>query len=343
MATLRKHLVPAASRYLGSAVIALSILLLFWPGGQLKPFASASRTLATVTQYNWTMPVFFEGSFHNATDLPFYYILKMMVLKIPIIILVLFAGTAVYYFWKNILRKNHQAFRKGNALGVGMVIFSVLFPLLYVLAKDSVLYNGMRHLLFILPPMCAIAAWGLTQFHSWMKQARPRLVVPAGSIFILTLLLTAVQMVRLHPYQYIYYNELAGGTTKAAQRYETDYWGTVYKELAEDFYDHLVATKPAFNKPEVVVNMEHVTYLFAPFLPEQTTLPIRVLRSQPDLDDYYAASTTWAADTFYAGRPVVQVQRVGTVLGIIKDRRGLSPEERVLGYDAEEAGSSSSP
>ena len=34
----------------------------------------------------------------------------------------------------------------------------------------------------------------------------------------------------LHPYQYIYYNELVGGVNGADRKYETDYWYTAYRE-----------------------------------------------------------------------------------------------------------------
>ena len=43
-----------------------------------------------------------------------------------------------------------------------------------------------------------------------------------------------VDMVRLHPYQYVYFNRLlAGGLASAVTRYETDYWSASYKEGIE--------------------------------------------------------------------------------------------------------------
>ena len=40
-------------------------------------------------------------------------------------------------------------------------------------------------------------------------------------------------LVRLHPFQYTYFNCLAGGVAGAAGKYETDYWLTSYKEAIE--------------------------------------------------------------------------------------------------------------
>jgi hypothetical protein len=39
--------------------------------------------------------------------------------------------------------------------------------------------------------------------------------------------------IQLHPYEYTYYNQFAGGTRQASLRYETDYWLTCYKDAVE--------------------------------------------------------------------------------------------------------------
>ena len=36
---------------------------------------------------------------------------------------------------------------------------------------------------------------------------------------------------RLHPYEYVYFNDLSGGVRAAASRFELDYWGTSFAEL----------------------------------------------------------------------------------------------------------------
>ena len=46
---------------------------------------------------------------------------------------------------------------------------------------------------------------------------------------------------RLHPYEYIYYNRLVGGVQGAFRRFELDYWGTSYREAAA----YLDAAAPA--------------------------------------------------------------------------------------------------
>jgi hypothetical protein len=38
--------------------------------------------------------------------------------------------------------------------------------------------------------------------------------------------------VRLHPYEYVYYNAIVGGTAGASGHYEMDYWGTSLRDIA---------------------------------------------------------------------------------------------------------------
>jgi hypothetical protein len=38
---------------------------------------------------------------------------------------------------------------------------------------------------------------------------------------------------RAHPYQYVYFNPLVGGLSRASRSYETDYWGLSLREAAE--------------------------------------------------------------------------------------------------------------
>jgi len=40
-------------------------------------------------------------------------------------------------------------------------------------------------------------------------------------------------MARLHPYEYVYFNRIAGGVGAAQSRYMLDYWGLSFKQAAE--------------------------------------------------------------------------------------------------------------
>jgi hypothetical protein len=76
-------------------------------------------------------------------------------------------------------------------------------------------------------------------------------VLQAGLI-VVALAPGIVGIVRLHPYEYIYYNELVGGVRGAEGRFDLDYWCTSFREgiavinqVAES-EDH-VALVPSFS------------------------------------------------------------------------------------------------
>ena len=63
--------------------------------------------------------------------------------------------------------------------------------------------------------------------------------IGAALVLVASLLVTVVDMVQLHPYQYVYFNRLvAGGLPGAVGQYDTDYWGASCKEGVEWTVDH---------------------------------------------------------------------------------------------------------
>jgi len=49
-------------------------------------------------------------------------------------------------------------------------------------------------------------------------------------------------MVRLHPYEYAYFNSLIGGVRGANGKYMLDYWGLAFKQAADALRARLTAT-----------------------------------------------------------------------------------------------------
>jgi hypothetical protein len=54
-----------------------------------------------------------------------------------------------------------------------------------------------------------------------------------AAIVLLGILSPAVEMIRLHPYQYTHFNRIAGGVRAADERYMLDYWGLAFKQAAQ--------------------------------------------------------------------------------------------------------------
>lgn len=79
----------------------------------------------------------------------------------------------------------------------------MLLPLVYALATRPGLYNEMRHFLLLLPLIAVLAGVSAKLLCTYLQQWR--------SVVLLYLGLYVATLVRLHPYEYIFYNHLVGG------------------------------------------------------------------------------------------------------------------------------------
>ena len=113
-------------------------------------------------------------------------------------------------------------------------------------------FSGMRHFLFVLPPIAVLAGIGFDAMLAWLEtrgaRARGRGHDRAGGLAGLARQL----MVRLHPYEYLYFNPLVGGLQGAAQRYDTDYWVNAMHEMVVELESHLDREKPA--RPAIAIS-----------------------------------------------------------------------------------------
>jgi len=116
--------------------------------------------------------------------------------------------------------------------------------------------------------------------------------------------LTIVEMIKLHPYQYIYYNELVGGLKGAYGQYETDYWGKAYKEATEWFNKNINDQKKLYTI-KLEGNSISSTYYFKPNM--KSTENIRDA-------DYVFTFSRWNLQTFYKGKIIKKIERDGVPL-----------------------------
>ena len=86
---------------------------------------------------------------------------------------------------------------------------------------NSTLYTGWRHLYFIFPSLTYFIAIGI-RFVYEKKKFKPYLK-SISTVILLTLIVNSYNLIKLHPYQNIYFNFLF--EKKANELFEIDYWG----------------------------------------------------------------------------------------------------------------------
>ena len=232
----------AAGR-LGRAIVAMLpglafgyiLMGLLWPWSVMKP----GNPLEAVTYFShffekpWKE--MFDGALVSVPDMPWNYLPTLFALQLPEILLALVAGGTVMTAVK-LVKKDVSSRRRAILL---MLTTAALVPLMIAMVKRPALYNGIRHFIFVIPPMAVLGGIAFGRVVDWL-QPRHRAAPPAAlAILLLGLSLPVTEMVRLHPYQYTHFNHIAGTVRQADHLYMLDYWGLALKQASEALREQL--------------------------------------------------------------------------------------------------------
>lgn len=261
-----------------------------WPylwGGPVERLLEGLRVMSA---FPWRGKVLFDGVYYAADQIPRSYLPTLLAIQLtePVWFLAAAGLTAAGLGW----RKN----RKYSGL-LFLALGWFVLPLAGFIFSRASLYDNFRQVLFILPPVFLLAGAALeglfTRLHrpGWRTALIALLVLPG-----------ALAAVRLHPYQYVYYNSFAGETFR---RYEADYWTTSFREAARRLGE--------IAEPNASVLVFGPGHTFEPF-------------ARPDLKfvdadpDYVVISTryNWDLENYPEAREVARIERDGMVLAVIR-------------------------
>jgi hypothetical protein len=202
-------------------------------------------------------------------------------------------------------------------------VFVIVFPVVAAVYLRSTVYDGARQFLFIVPPLAALAGAGLSTALDALSTnvARTGLAMMVGALIVLV----GMDMIQLHPYEALYYNRsIAGGLRGANGRFETDYWGTSYREAAEWLMSNY---HPATDEPIRVANCnsDFLTSYFFEKGPAATRRFVPASGSPPHV---FIATTRWNCHqkSFGHGRLLHIVQRQDVPLAYIFEQRQPEPQ-----------------
>jgi 4-amino-4-deoxy-L-arabinose transferase-like glycosyltransferase len=118
------------------------------------------------------------------------------------------------------------------------LLFNALFPLLLISLPSVPKYDGERLFLPAFPFICLIAGMGIQQISLWAKkfQGEKIFYLLYACLLIWTLYSSVI---KIHPYQSSYFNEVIGGVDGAVQKgFEPEYWGNAYIGVLELMNKH---------------------------------------------------------------------------------------------------------
>jgi len=214
---------------LPALVLALAIIAPIWPWAVADPL-----NLLRAVEY---FSRFFEQPWHElfggklilVTEMPRGYLPTLLALKLPEIFTALALGGAAGALI-GLFRRDIVPNRRAVLL---LILLAALLPVVLAIVMRPAFYNGIRHFMFVLPPLAVLGGLaGGWLFDALQRRSRAAAVI-AALIFAAGVASPVVEMIRLHPYEYTHFNRIAGGVRAARERYMLDYWALSFKQASQ--------------------------------------------------------------------------------------------------------------
>ncbi len=273
-------------------IVSNFMMIATWPylGGNY--FTHLLEAFQVSKNFFWNNPVLFEGKQIMATQLPLTYLPVWLTITTPLGIMLLLVASARF---AGRFIQNELVVLLVCALGVNAGLVVLFHP---------VVYDGLRHFLFILPILAALAALSAA---AWFHEPAPRaLRIVLFGLVLLNLGWIGVCMIHLHPYEYIYFNGLTGGLKGSVGKFDNDYWGASNKEAVE------WVKKNGLSDPKKIyqINSSGNSYQVLPYFNDQMKWTDNLKDA-----DYYISTTRDGKDK--RGNPfkvVLVIEREGAPL-----------------------------
>ena len=273
-----------------------------WPYLWPNPINHWMDSLVLMVNFPWPGHILFNGKFHDPEKLPISYLPTLLNIQLTESLLILIYMGLIFLIF-SVLYKRIK-------LDLFLVIvLGALIPLTGLILSRATMYDNFRQILFLLPPLILLTGLALDYIFQILKPNMLRL-----ALLILLAFPGIRAIVRLHPYQYIYYNSFVGGAGGALRKFELDYWFIAYNEAALWLNKNVA--------PDARIGGDEPTYLLYDYLRPDLR---RTVEAKPgELYDYFITTSRYNQDltSYPEARVIHTIERDGAILTVIKQ---LSP------------------
>ena len=302
-------------RLIPALAIAYAIMIVTWPWSALSPL-NPIRGLFSFAEFHYNIRTVLDGTVYRMATIPRLYVPIYILIKLPLLML---AGAALAMAFAALAAITNGAVARRTRCEIAMVAFAALFPVLCEVVAHGPAFCGLRHFLFVLPPLAVLAGVGLDLALARLSGLRRWLGAAALAVVVAGFSWNALTLYRLHPYEYLVFNPLVGGIEGASRRYAMDYWFTIMPEAVDGLEDYLARTEPVASRDlnhsySVAICGERAAFL-------KKAKPHLRWAEVWETADFFIAPTHMNCDRDSNGKIVATVQRLGVPLGYVKDQR----------------------
>ncbi len=297
--------------FVPSCLVAYVVMLAFWPWAHQSPVLGPWKALVEFSDFSaWKKEVLVWGETYRWDQIPRTYLLSYLLVQLPeLLLLGLFLASA--FVARHLATPKRFVSREW--LEIAAIVTAAALPPLIAILKGSTIYSGYRHFMFCIPPLCilgALALWG-----TWQRLRARSLRITVVAALLVYICFHVATMVRLHPYEYTYFNQAVGGLRAAGDDFETDYWAISYREAAARLAEHVATLKQSGDpRTRFTVAVCGPSLSAAYFLKP----PFEVVRLSADPDFTIGYLRFPCLDL--AGETIATVERDGVVLSVVRGR-----------------------
>jgi len=221
LAECGRFLIP----FLPAAILAYLVMGLVWPWSVLEPLNPfrAVEYFSNFFEKPWRE--LFDGRLIPVIDMPRSYVPTLFALKLPALLLALGLCGTVGAIVAAARGEDRSAAAAGRRAALFSTALAAALPILVTVAARPAMYNGIRHFVFTFPPFAVLGGVAAVWIARRLQRLGTAAILAGGLAFAAGIAAPVVDMVRLHPYQYTYYNRFIGGVAGARPYFMIDYWG----------------------------------------------------------------------------------------------------------------------
>jgi hypothetical protein len=311
----------SSMRLLPALLLAYVIMILAWPWAALAPL-NPIRGLLAFSEYQYPIRTVLGGQVYEMGNTPRLYVPIYILIRVPLVTLFGAALAMMFALAPRLAAGTTQPHRRDIAL----VSLTVIFPLACQVICHGPAFTGLRHFLFVIPALAVLAGVGLDAAATALA-TRGRIAAYSGLAAVTACFLwNAVTLVRLHPYEYLFYNSTVGGLEGASRNYDLDYWFNSMPEALNQLEAYLRRTEPGNS---VLPSRIYSVAVCGERLSFDKTVTLPQLhwdfRHEWNESEFFIAPTQMNCDGDLDGKVIGTVERLGVVIAYVKDRRALTP------------------
>lgn len=222
--------------FIPGAILAYLVMAMVWPWSVLAPLNPLRAAAYFSHDFEKPWRELFDGRLIPITQMPRSYAPTLIALKLPELMLALGICGIVGAV---IAAARNDRSKVGRRAAFVSVLLAAILPVLLTIIARPYIYNGIRHLVFVVPPFAILGGLAASWIGSRLRHSGTAAVAAASLAFVAGIVSPIFDIVRLHPYEYTDYNHLAGGVRGAQADFMLDYWGLSLTQASRRLLDYI--------------------------------------------------------------------------------------------------------